>query len=122
MAKFLEHLTVWNGLLLVGGVLLAGVGLLRLRHGRMSDAGTEGGQSVPTVLAQGIASLVLAYHLIAWGLNSAIGVANPSAGESAGTWTGLLCVPPRWWWALILMLGALVGLSRAIDTAEAKKK
>lgn len=107
VATFLQQLTFWNGLLLAGGLFLLIAGMIRLRHGR---TGPIGSQSVPTVLAQGVSVLVLGYHLIAWGVNATRGI------------EGLMCVRAQWWWALVLGLGVLMGLARAIDVAEAKQK
>ena len=107
LASFFQQLTVWNGLLLAGGLALVVAGLIRLRHGRI---GPIGSQSVPTVLAQGLALLVLGYHLMAWSVNATRRI------------EGLICMPAAWWWVLVLGLGVLMGVARAIDMAEAKQR
>ncbi len=61
------------------------------------------GPSVATRLARGLVVLVLGYHLLAWGM----------PGE-----TPMVHVPRAWWWALVLLLGALAALARGIDKIE----
>ena len=129
IASVTARMGVGDWLLVALGAVLAGLGLWALRSARRrvdvlvglapedrpggggdatGGAGrTEGDEVVSaspaTRYTLGLGLLILGYHAVAWGL---------PAGVVTMAW------PAGWWWALVGLLGGLVGLARWMDRWE----
>lgn len=112
--------TAWHWVLFIAGTaaLFTGVWMLaRARrpgppgHQHSTDqppraAGPSESDGVATGLATALLVIFLGYHLAAWGLPRQVVPFQ---------------VDRDWWWAVVLAVGVLAALSRAIDRWESRR-
>lgn len=107
---------------ILGGALLIGAGIWQLRAGCPRGYGTaenrggsngrtrsgqghaSSGFSVPARLSLAVVSLVVGYHLVAWGVPAA--------------WGTPVAFPRQWWFAVVAVGAAWAGLSVLLDRLE----